>query len=118
MWLLGGTRIFVQEHSEVGSQIIPRLQPLTGDTIYQWFGYESPRVSLAGLVVGTIDKGTIGNMYTTGESVTLSGPYSIYKDYYVKDSTFTILPATCQTLRPDLSDDTPVFSVKLELYEA
>ena len=116
-WTLNSKRIFVQEYTINGSQIIPRLQPLTGGTIYQWFGYETQRLTLAGIVVGNSDKNALLGFYDDGTSRTLLGPYSINKDYFVKDITVTLLPITCQTLRPDLDDDAPVYNVKLELYE-
>ena len=116
-WTFGGQRIFVQEYTINGSQIIPRLQPLTGGTIYQWFGYETKRVTLAGIVVGTVNKSALMGFYEDGISRTLVGPYSINKDCFVKDISVTLLPITCQTLRPDLDDDAPVYNVKLELYE-
>jgi hypothetical protein len=118
MWTLESKRIFVQEYTIMGTQIIPRLQPLTGGTILQWFGYESKRFSLTGLVVGNTDKDALQGMYDDGASRTLVGPYSISQECYVKDISINLLPITCQTLRPDLAEDSPVYNVKLELYEA
>ena len=116
-WTYNLRRIFVQEYTVNGSQIIPRLQPLTGGTIYQWFGYESQRLTLTGIVVGLEDKNAFLSFYDDGTSRNLRGPYSINKDYFVKDITVTLLPITCQTLRPDLAEDSQVYNVKLELYE-
>jgi hypothetical protein len=116
-WYLNNTRIFVQEHKKVGTQIIPRLQPLTGGTVHQFFGYESPIVKLAALVVGNTDKDALEDMYQSTSSVVLSGPYDIYKSYYMHSIETGIEPATCQTIRTDLAEDAPVYTILMELYE-
>ena len=117
MWTLNGTRVFVQEHKKIGTQIIPRLQPLNGGTVHQFFGYEDPVVKIAALVVGNVDKNALENMYKSTSAVTLSGPYDIYKSYYVHSIETNIEPATCQSLRVDLDSDAPVYTVLMELYE-
>jgi hypothetical protein len=117
-WYFGARRIFVQDYSETDTAIVPRLQPLSGPTVYQWFGYERPILNLSGLVVGNTDKVAIKGFYDDGIARTLTGPYSINKDYYVKKCVIKLNPTTCQTIRPDLDTDSPVYNIELELYEA
>lgn len=115
MWTLGGIRIFVQDLREHTAQIIPRLQPLSGGTVLQTFGHEDDIRTVVGLVVGQADKDDLKDM-TTGGSVELVSPEGSEGSYEVKDVKVSRLMVICQTLRPDLPEDSPVYSVEIELY--
>ena len=117
MWTLSGVRVFVQEHQRSGTQIIPRIQPLAGGTVHQWFGYESPILTMTCLIVGNDDKDALEAMYSDASAHTLSGPYGIYDNYYIHSQSIGLDTATCQTIRQDLPEDSPVFVVKMDLYE-
>jgi hypothetical protein len=114
-WDLGGTRIFVQEHEESNSQILPRLQPLSGGTVIQIFGYESKVVKIGALIVGTTDRNDLRAMAKDGNTHTLTYWNGNTIDFYVKSVSFKQRPTVCQTIRPDLSETAPIFDVALEL---
>jgi hypothetical protein len=115
-WTLNGIRIFVQENTDEGSQIIPRLQPLDGGTVLQFFGYESIVKSINAYIVGDTDKNALEALYKTGNSYTLNSPMGNLGDYFVKKISPKQIPNTCQTLRPDLASDAPMYTVDIELY--
>ena len=123
MWTIDSTRIFTQELSDDLGQIIPRLQPLAGDTILQIFGNETSIYKLKGYVVGYDDVDTIktfahdGIVHTILESpsgIPVSGMFN--KNLYIKKVTAVREKTSMQTIRPDLDCYSPVFSIDLELY--
>lgn len=115
-WTLNSIRIFVQENANEGQQIIPRLQPLNGGTVLQFFGYEDEVKSVNALVVGDTDKAALIALYKTGSSYTLISPMGNLGDYFVKKASFKQIPNVCQTLRPDLDEDAPMYIFDFELY--
>jgi hypothetical protein len=116
MWTLNGIRIFVQENTGDGSQIIPRLQPLNGATVLQFFGYESEVKSINAHVIGDTDKNALMALRKTGTAYELISPMGDLGDYYVKKAAFKQINNICQTLRPDLDEDAPYYIFDLELY--
>lgn len=115
-WTLNGKRIFVQEYGGTGVAIIPRIQPLTGGTVYQYFGHETEIIPVSCIIVGNQDMNNIKGLVKTKTAVSLVGPYSINKNVFVKKVSYKLLQTNCQTLRQDLSKTAPVYSVELELY--
>lgn len=115
-WYIDSTRIFVGDHEESNGQIIPRLQPLSGGTTLQIFGYESRITKLAALIVGETDRDAIRDMAKSGAQHTLTFPDTSTTDYYVKSVTFKQKYNICQTIRPDLAEDASVFDAIIELY--
>lgn len=115
-WYIDSTRIFVNDWKESEAQIIPRLQPLAGGTVLQIFGYENPITRITGLVVGVNDKDAVKAMGIDGALHTLSGPYGLVDDFYVKSVAATMQPTLMQTIRPDLDCYDPVYVVEMELY--
>jgi hypothetical protein len=118
MWQLNGIRIFTQESKSDSSQIIPRLQPLNGGTILQFFGYESQVRSLSAIVVGDTDRDSLLALATTGTSYNLTGPEGSDGSFYVKKVSYSRIPNICQTLRIDLAEDSPMYNFDIELYGA
>lgn len=118
MWTLNSIRIFVQENTGDGSQIIPRLQPLNGGTVLQFFGYESETKSINAYVVGDADKDALLALRKTSSAYTLVSPWGSLGDFYVKKVAYKQIPNVCQTLRPDLAEDANMFIMDLELYPA
>jgi hypothetical protein len=116
MWTLNSIRIFVQEHTTDGSQIIPRLQPVNGGTVLQFFGYESEVKSINAYVVGDTDKAALIALYKTSTSYTLVSPMGTLGAFFVKKVAFKQIPNVCQTLRPDLAEDAPMYIFDFELY--
>lgn len=115
-WTIGGVRIYVQDDVEETGQILPRLQPVSGGTIIQAFGYESTVKNMAGLVVGESNKNTIKGFgqdstpvnFVTWEGVTWTG---IVRKFNAKRT--NIVCQTIDTLQPT---DAPVYDVSLEFH--
>lgn len=115
-WYLDGIRIFVDDSKEDAGQIVPRLQPLSGGTILQVFGYESDVRTLGALVVGMTDHDALKVLRTTGDSYLLTSP-TVSGMFVVKNITLNEVLSICQTIRPDLDQDAPVFKAEIQLYE-
>jgi hypothetical protein len=117
MWYLDSTRIFVQKYDTTNAQVVTRLQPLSGLSIHQIFGAESETIEITALIVGSGDYSTLKSKVRDGNKHTLTGPYGInYSDIIVKSMKSTLTNSICQTIRPDLDPEAPVYSVNLELY--
>jgi len=117
MWTLNNIRIFVDESKEGVGQILPRLQPLSGGTVVQVFGYESPIRNLGCWVVGDVDLSAIKDLVTTGVAYELVSPEGSLGDFYVKTVGISRVHCICQSLRTDLEEDAPLYRVEVELYE-
>lgn len=115
-WTLNSVRIFVQESNLETSQIIPRLQPLSGGTVLQIFGYDSPVNSINAYVVGDTDRDALVALVTTGTTYTLVSPEGSMGSFYVRKVNYKRIPNICQTMRPDLASDAPVYIFDIELY--
>lgn len=115
-WTLNSIRIFVQENTGEGGQIIPRLQPLDGQTVLQIFGYESEVKTVNAYVVGDTDKNALVALRKTGSAYELMSPMGDLGDYYIRKANYKQIPNICQTLRPDLAEDAPMYLFDFELY--
>ena len=116
-WYLDSTRIFIQEFATNDKQIVARLQPLSGGTIHQIFGYESPVIKVKGYVVGYADRDDIRGMARdAGTHILYFGATPSWSDLIVSNVSANRLNWICQTIRPDLPTDTEVYDVELELY--
>lgn len=116
-WTLDGIRIFAQQKDDSNIQIVPRLQPLSGGTVHQFFGYEDAVTSLVAVVVGDTDKEDLEALARSGTSHTLVGPEGSFGNYIVKRALPKRQMVICQTIRTDLPEDSPVYIVDLELYK-
>jgi hypothetical protein len=114
-WYLDTVRIFVQETSKSWDQLSSELNPLAGGSIIHNFGYSEEKRNVNAYVIGEVDETALALMTTTGLEYTLSGPYGA-SDYLVKNVTSAQVPVSCQSLRPDLDEDSPVFLVDFELW--
>lgn len=115
-WTLGGNRIYVQEITGEGSQIIPRLQPLDGPTVLQFFGYESQVLNVNAIVVGNTKKDTFMTYRKSSTARALVSPEGSLGNYYVRKVVSKRLPITCQTIDTSLPEESPVYSMDFELY--
>jgi hypothetical protein len=116
-WYLSSVKLIVQDNSSSAKQIIARLQPVSGGTTLQIFGYEDPVVKLSAIIVGTTDRSTLEGFTQSGSAYTLSTPYGGLS-YYV--SSFTSkqrLGVISQNIIIDGSHTCtdPVFDVEIEL---
>lgn len=118
MWTLNGTRIFVQESKTEASQIIPRLQPLNGGTVLQFFGYEDQVRSLSAIIVGDTDRDALLGLVSSGagSSYSLVTPEGTEGNFYVRKIGYARIPNICQTLRTDLAEDAPMYNIDMQLF--
>jgi len=112
-WTLGGVRIYVQDKSSAGKQIIARLQPLAGITVQQIFGYEKYVEKINCIVVGETDLASLKAMTTDGVTHALIGPVTNYGNFYVSSVNEKRTKTLWQTITSVCAD--PVFEVEIEL---
>jgi phage protein U len=115
MWYLNTTRIYVQNLTGAGKQTVARLQPLSGPTVHQVFGYESEIFRLKAIVIGETDLSNLKGLVATGSTYTLSGYGTNYGSFYVTNVSWDKSPAVIQTVTADCDD--PMFTVDLELFK-
>jgi len=117
MWMIDSTRIYVQDFNRTNNQIVAKLQPISSKTVYHIFGDESEIINLEGIVVGNNDRNYLKSIVHDGNLHSLTGYYSIsYNDIIIHSVKDKLLKTICQTIRPDLGADAPVYSVSIELY--
>ena len=116
-WTLGGVRIFVTGHEEGISQIIARIQPLSGGTINQVFGYEGIVTKISCYIVGDSDKDSIEAFATTGSTYELTSPEGSLGTYLVSNVSVPRINTISQTLRPDLDCDAEVYNAEIVLFK-
>lgn len=118
MWSLNNTRIFVEDKTGLDKNIIARIQPLSGGTILQYFGYENRVTRLSCKVVGETDLNALrGYAKTHLTYELLDYANTDLGDYSVNSCNWKQLQTVCQTLRGDLPSNSPVYQVELELYQ-
>jgi hypothetical protein len=114
-WTLDGVRIFVQDLPHDTKQTIARLQPLSGGTVLQIFGYENPVYKLSGIIVGSGDLKSLEDMSIDGATHTLSG-YFANEDYYVASFSAKPKKPGYQSMRPDLDCEAQVYDIDMDLF--
>jgi hypothetical protein len=117
MWTFNNIRIFTQGLTGGKSQTIARLQPISGGTVFQTFGYENEIYKVTCLVVGETDLNSIRALLETGSTYDLTGYEGSYGNFYLKSLSWSRVPVTYQTIRTDLVCTSPVFNVELELHK-
>lgn len=116
-WTLGGHRIYVQKITKQASQIIPRLQPISGGSVLQSFGYDSTVRNLEALVLGdTVNDALEAFSKDDATSHALVSPEGSLGSWIVKDYNSDRIPNICQTIDPLLPEDCPIFTVSLTLW--
>jgi len=117
-WSYGDIRVFVQDMSTKDEQLIARLNPLAGDTIYHIFGWDELIVNVNAYVVGLTDISALRAFTKDGTSHYLASPLAANSGilYFLKAINTKLVSARCQTLRPDLAEDSPVYIADLELW--
>lgn len=116
MWQFGTIKIAVQDFKDSSKQTIARLQPLGANTVKQIFGYDSPIANVSGFLIGEADKSALQAYRTTHSSYSLTDSHSTsHGNYYLASVSFTRVSAIGQTVRSDLSCDSPVYRVEMEL---
>lgn len=116
-WTLGGNRIYVQESEEGANQIAPRLQPLSGGSKIQSFGYDSTIRNVNAIVVGdTIKNALKGFSQDAMTSHAFVSPEGSLGNWMVKGFKASRTNAICQTIDISQPETAPVYNVNLELW--
>ena len=116
MWTLNNIRIFVQGYSSNNKALIARLNPVGAGTVLHFFGYDELIVKIKGTVVGNTDTTSIKSLANTGLSYELMTPEGSAGNYFVVNVDLERLPVICQSMRTDLPENSPVYTVNIELY--
>lgn len=117
-WTYGGHRIYVQESGENTSNILPRLQPLSGGTIVQSFGYESDIRPVSAIVVGDTIKNALKAFANDGGALhAFVSPEGSLGNFALKSINVRRTKSVCQTIDITQPEEAPVYDVELELYE-
>lgn len=116
-WYYGNTRIFVQDINDQDVQIISRLHPFSGGTIHHLFGWEETIVKVNAFVVGIEDRDTLRSFNRDGNAYSLDSPWGVWASGYLHQISYKVQQGSCQTLRSDLPEDSPVFVVDMEIYK-
>lgn len=117
-WYLDTTRIFVQDLRGDDDQIVARLNPLGGGTTLHFFGYDEDITKVNALIVGFTDRDALIAMSRNPNTAyAMNSPWGAWGSFFVKHVTYQLTNMICQTIRPDLPEDSPVFKVDLELYK-
>ena len=117
VWSVGGVRIYCQDYRDDEDQIVARLNPLAGGTTLHFFGYDDKIVKISGIVVGRSNQAALEAFNTDATVRALSTPWGSWGNYYIKHTTFQLLPTTCQTIDLTQNTDVPVFKCDIEIYE-
>lgn len=115
-WTYAGIRIFTQDMTTDDGQTIARLNPIDGGTVLHIFGNDELITRIQAFVVGLSDITTLRSLTTSGVSFPLTSPFSGPVNYYLNKINTKLQKTVCQTLRPDLPEDSPVYLVDMELY--
>jgi len=115
-WTFDNIRLFVQKLNDTDVQTIARLNPIGGGTTLHFFGWEDTITKVGCMIVGLDDRDAIRSRTRDESFYTFSGPWGEWGDYAIKQAVFELANVTCQTLRPDLDENSPVFNLDLELY--
>lgn len=116
MWTLGGVRIYAQTSSGNVGQIVARLQPVSGGTTLQFFGYESLIRNISAIVVGDTNLASLVTMaQNSGVAYALVSPEGSLGSFYVRSLSHSRTRSVCQTIDTTLAEDSPVYEVEIEL---
>ena len=114
-WSLNGTQIYVNSKDAVAKAIIANLQPLSGGTIRQVFGYENQSYNINCVVVGQTNVNALKALAITGSYYTLSGPNGFSISALVESVSEKQKMTISQTVDPTQDYYTPVFDVSINL---
>ena len=116
-WTLGGHRCYVQKITKGASAIAPRLQPISGGSKIQNFGYDSTIRNVEAIVVGDTINDALETFSKDGMQLhALVSPEGSLGNWMVKDCNSDRTPSTCQTIDETQPEDAPVYNVSLVLW--
>jgi hypothetical protein len=116
-WEFNSIRIYVEKETGGGKQIMPILQPLSGGSVVQFYGYETDTKQISGLVVGATNKNALLALKNTATAYVLNSPEGALGSFYVKDVKYNRLPTVYQNidLTPPLDCYSPIYAIDLDL---
>lgn len=115
-WTYSGHRIYAQSSEESNSATLPRLQPLSGGTVIQVFGYESDVRNISAIVVGDTIKDALRIISKDGGIAhALVSPEGSLGNWSLKSFKASRTNSTCQSIDQTQDSDAPVYNVELEL---
>lgn len=114
-WYYNGIRIYATDLDGEDVQVVSKHNPLGGGTVHHVFGYADPTLNLNCVVVGNTDLAALQTLATTGLSYTLSAWEGNAGQYLLSSIRYARKPVWRQTIRPDLDDNSPVYTVTLAL---
>lgn len=115
-WTYNSLRIYPQDSEEGNQAILPRLQPLSGGTVIQSFGYESDIRNISAIIVGdTIKDGLRVLTKDGGTSHALVSPEGSLGNWILKSFKAKRTMSTCQSIDQTQDSDAPVYEVELQL---
>ena|SRR3990172_9275322 len=118
-WTYNSQRIYPDKSGENTSAILPVLQPLSGGSIVQSFGYVSTVRQLSGLIVGdTIKEALEATSKDGGTAHVLVSPEGSLGSFSCKSFNVDRTMSTCQTIDITQPEDAPVYNFQIELLEA
>lgn len=116
-WTYDSNRIYVQKIGEGSSAIAPRLQPLSGGSIIQSFGYDSTILNITAIVVGDTIKDALKALSRDGMQLhELESPEGSLGNWMLKDFSSDRTDSTCQTIDITQPEEAPVYDVELTLW--
>ena len=119
-WTFNGVRIYVQQADEKDTNMIARLQPISGGTTLHHFGYEDEIMAISCKVVTDADKDALKALAKTSSAYAFVSPEGSLGSYYVNEFSASRTASTNITYfdRPGLDCDTPEYDVTMTLYKA
>lgn len=118
-WTYGALRIYPDKSGENTVSILPRLQPLSGGSIIQSFGYDSTIRQYSGVIVGdTIKEALEAFAKDGGTAHALVSPEGSLGNFSCKSFHVDRTMSTCQTIDVTQPEEAPVYNFEIELYEA
>ncbi len=116
-WKFNGNRIYAQEYDESSSAIAPRLQPLSGGSVIQSYGYDSDIRKIEAIVVGNTVKDNLKALSKDGmQPHELVSPEGSLGNWSLKSFTARRIPNVCQTIDPLQAEDVEIYNVSLEFW--
>jgi hypothetical protein len=116
-WTYNSTRIYVSDYEEGNSAVLPRLQPLSGGSIIQSYGYDSDIRNLSALVVGDTNKDALRVLTKDGGTAhALVSPEGSMGNWILKSFKAKRIPNICQTVDTSQAEDVPLYTCEFEFW--
>lgn len=116
-WTYNSNRIYVQKITKGASAIAPRLQPISGGSVIQSFGYDSTIRNVTAIVVGDTIEQALEALSKDGMTPhALVSPEGSLGNWMLKGYNSDRTNSTCQTIDITQDEDAPVYNVELELW--